>query len=92
MAERLNLVWLQSGGCGGCTISLLGAEGPDLLSAFAAGGIDLLWHPSLSAESGGEALAILDDLEAGRRPLTVGLGMPGLGVPAPVPATAGCAR
>jgi len=71
MAERLNLVWLQSGGCGGCTISLLGAEGPDLLSAFAAGGIDLLWHPSLSAESGGEALAILDDLEAGRRPLDI---------------------
>ncbi len=33
-----------------------------------------------------------DAHEAGRRPLTVGLGMPGLGVPAPVPATAGCAR
>ncbi len=33
-----------------------------------------------------------DAHEAGRRPLTVGLGMPGLGVPVPVPATAGCAR
>ncbi len=33
-----------------------------------------------------------DAHETGRRPLTVGLGMPGLGVPAPVPVTAGCAR
>ena len=33
-----------------------------------------------------------DAHEAGRRPRTVGLGMPGLGQPDAVPATAGCAR
>ena len=33
-----------------------------------------------------------DAYEAGRRPRTVGLGMPGLGQPDAVPATAGCAR
>ncbi len=33
-----------------------------------------------------------DAHEAGRRPLTVGLGMPGVGTPATVPVTAGCAR
>ena len=33
-----------------------------------------------------------DAHEAGRRPLTVGLGMPGLGVPVALPEAAGCAR
>lgn len=59
---RLRLVWLQSGGCGGCTMSLLNAEGPDLLSSFDAAGIDVLWHPSLSEASGEEAAAMLRDL------------------------------
>lgn len=68
MAERrLSLLWLQSGGCGGCTLSLLGAEGPDLLTALDAAGIDLLWHPSLSPESGAEARAIIDAVIAGER-------------------------
>ena len=57
MAEpaRLNLLWLQSGGCGGCSLSLLGAESPDLLTALRAAGIRLLNHPTLS-EGGGERL------------------------------------
>lgn len=33
-----------------------------------------------------------DAHETGQRPRTVGLGLPGLGVPAPAPAAAGCAR
>lgn len=33
-----------------------------------------------------------DAHEAGRRPRTVGLGLPGLGAPAPSPQPAGCAR
>lgn len=48
MSRPVTLVWLQSGGCGGCSMSLLCAEGPDLFSMFAAAGIELLWHPSLS--------------------------------------------
>lgn len=42
---RHNLLWLQSGGCGGCTLSLLNAESPNLVAALSAGGIHLLWHP-----------------------------------------------
>jgi uptake hydrogenase small subunit len=42
------LLWLQSGGCGGCTLSLLGAEAPDLFTTLEAAGIELLYHPTLS--------------------------------------------
>jgi len=67
----LNLIWLQSGGCGGCTLSLLGAEGPDMLAAFSAAGVELLWHPSLSEATGAEARAILEDAATGARPLDI---------------------
>src|SRR5690242_5847237 len=54
-----NVLWLQSGGCGGCSMSLLCADTADFYSMFADAGINLLWHPSLSLESGAEALKIL---------------------------------
>ena len=60
-----NLLWLQSGGCGGCTLSLLCAEGPDVITAFDAAGINLLWHPTLSLETGAEVNAIIDDILSG---------------------------
>lgn len=61
-----NVLWLQSGGCGGCTMSLLCADTPDFHGALAGAGIRLLWHPSLSLESGADALAILQDCVDGR--------------------------
>ncbi|MBF0460127.1 MAG: NADH:ubiquinone oxidoreductase [Magnetococcales bacterium] len=48
MAEGLSLYWMQSGGCGGDTVSFLNAESPDFITLFEVLGIDLLWHPSLS--------------------------------------------
>ncbi len=54
MSKRQTLLWLQSGGCGGCSMSLLGAEAPDLFTALDGAGIELLWHPAISAESGTE--------------------------------------
>ena len=63
------LLWLQSGGCGGCSLSLLCAEGPDLFTAFDAAGIDVLWHPSLSEQSGDEFLDIVKRIEAGEQQL-----------------------
>ncbi len=72
MTKRpLNLLWLQSGGCGGCTLSVIGAEGPDLLTSFAAAGIDVLWHPSLSAETGRDAIAVLERVASGEIPLDI---------------------
>ena len=71
MAERLNLLWLQSGGCGGCSMSLLNAEGPDLYAALDLAGIDLLWHPSLSQASGDEFLDLVRAVVQGERRLDI---------------------
>ncbi len=64
MAE-FNVLWLQSSGCGGCTMSVLAAEDPGLFATFANFGIRMLWHPALSAETGPDALAILEHIERG---------------------------
>ena len=47
----MNLLWLQSGGCGGCSMSLLCADTTDFQGHLSGAGIDLLWHPSLSLAS-----------------------------------------
>jgi len=60
-----NILWLQSGGCGGCSLSLLGAESPDLNTRLDGAGINLLWHPMLSEASGPEMLDILSAVVAG---------------------------
>lgn len=62
----LNLLWLQSGGCGGCSMSLLNAESPDLITLFETAGINLLWHPSLSEQSGEEVIEILESILQGK--------------------------
>ncbi len=59
MSRRHTLLWLQSGGCGGCSLSLFNAESPNLFTALESAGIDLLWHPSLSEESDEELQQII---------------------------------
>lgn len=66
---RSTLLWLQSGGCGGCSMSWLGAESPDLLTALDAAGIDLLWHPSLSGPGDRSLADQVADIEDGRQRL-----------------------
>lgn len=66
---ELNLLWLQSGGCGGCTLSLLNAEHPALVDHLEDAGIRLLWHPSLSEASGSEAIEIIRACAEGRERL-----------------------
>ncbi len=65
MSAPFNILWLQSGGCGGCTMSLLCAEGPDLITTFDSAGIRMLWHPGLSEETGSEALAVFERVRSG---------------------------
>jgi NiFe hydrogenase small subunit HydA len=67
----VNVLWLQSGGCGGCTLSWLGSEMGPLVRTLADEDITLLWHPSLSQATGAEAVAIWDDCAEGRVPLDV---------------------
>ena len=61
-----NILWLQSGGCGGCSMSLLNAESPDVLTCFKSTGINLLWHPSLSEVSSDEFIKLLEDILSGK--------------------------
>ncbi len=61
----MNLLWLQSGGCGGCSMSLLCADTADFAGQLEGAGIRLLWHPSLSLASGADVVALLDNLLAG---------------------------
>jgi ferredoxin hydrogenase small subunit len=67
--KRKTLLWLQSAGCGGCTMSLLCAENPGVFETLDDFGIDVLWHPSLSLETGGAVRTLLDAVLAGRVPL-----------------------
>ncbi|MEM1129142.1 MAG: HupU protein [Pseudomonadota bacterium] len=67
----MNVLWLQSAGCGGCTMSLLCAEGPGVFDLMADAGLRFLWHPALSVESGGEVRQILAAVEAGEVPLDI---------------------
>ena len=55
----MNVLWLQSGGCGGCSMSLLCADTTDFQGHLRAAGVNLLWHPSLSLASGEDVLALL---------------------------------
>ena len=64
-SEQLNLLWLQSGGCGGCSLSLFGAEAPDLLTVLKGAGINLLWHPSLSEQGDVDLLELLQSIVKG---------------------------
>ncbi len=59
---QYNVLWLQSSGCGGCTMSLLCAENPGLVETFDNFGINLLWHPALSAETGSAVTDILQSV------------------------------
>ncbi|WP_299629179.1 HupU protein [uncultured Tateyamaria sp.] len=67
----MNVLWLQSAGCGGCTMSLLCAEGPGVFDLLGGAGISFLWHPALSEQSGGEVRTLLAQVETGERPLDV---------------------
>lgn len=65
------LLWLQSGGCGGCTLSLICAEQPDFVTALEIAGIRLLWHPSLSEATGSELRTIIEAVRTDAVPLDI---------------------
>ena len=69
--NRVRLFWLQSGGCGGCSLSALGAENPDFVTSMQAANIDVLWHPSLSETSGRGVVALMERLASGEDSLDI---------------------
>lgn len=56
----MKVLWLQSGGCGGCTLSWLGSEIAPLFGLLRDEGIEMVWHPSFSEASADAALAIIE--------------------------------
>jgi NiFe hydrogenase small subunit HydA len=70
-AAPLSIAWLQAGGCGGCSMALLGADTRDFTGMLEGAGLDLAFHPCLSEATGDEALALLEDYRHGRRRLDI---------------------
>jgi uptake hydrogenase small subunit len=69
--ERMTLLWLQSGGCGGCSMSLLGAETPDLFTALDAASIEILAHPALGPAGADGLGALLERIRSGAQRLDI---------------------
>ena len=65
MTKPFKVLWIQSGGCGGCSMSVLNAESPDFYQNLKHNNIELLWHPSFSEASGEEYLQLISQIETG---------------------------
>ncbi len=63
-AVRASVLWITSGGCDGCTMSVLGAVSPRIEDLLGGGLTDIprveLIHPVLSLESGARYLSFLE--------------------------------
>jgi Ni,Fe-hydrogenase I small subunit len=69
LIPRFNVLWLQSGGCGGCSMSLLCADTADFACLLRQVGVNLLWHPALSLANGARGAATsCNDCLSGRTP------------------------
>ncbi|MCI4677440.1 HupU protein [Rhodoblastus acidophilus] len=71
VAVPTNLLWLQAGSCGGCTMSVLEQGASGWFAELKTFGLNLLWHPSVSEESGEEVLDILARIESGETLLDI---------------------
>jgi hydrogenase small subunit len=69
--ERLSLLWLQTGACGGDSLAILEARSPSLEQLVGEHGIDLLWHPSLSHQPARAFDRLLAAIEAGEQRLDI---------------------
>lgn len=67
----MNILWLQSAGCGGCTMSLLCAENPNVFDLLDGAGLEFLWHPTFSEATGTDVKAMLEAIEAGAQKLDI---------------------
>jgi len=70
MPSEVNVVWLQGGGCTGCSVSLLNTAHPSVLNLLVdevvpGVHVSLKFHPTVMAGQGQAALAVLDGLPDG---------------------------
>jgi uptake hydrogenase small subunit len=66
-----NLLWLQAGSCGGCSMAVLEHGASGWFAELKTFGVHLLWHPSVSEESGEQVLDILRRVESGETRLDI---------------------
>ena len=66
-----SLYWLQSGGCGGDSMSVLGLESPEFIDLLDMLNIHILWHPSLSNISPLEHQRLIDKIISGSQQLDI---------------------
>ena len=63
------LLWLQTGACGGDSVTILSAESPSLKQLLDHQNIELLWHPSFSHRPMSAFDQLLARIESGEQPL-----------------------
>lgn len=64
-SSPFTVLWLQAGSCGGCTMSVLDSGASGWFEELRNFGVQLLWHPSVSEETGEEARTIMGRVERG---------------------------
>jgi len=74
--QEIPVVWLQGGGCSGCTVSLANSAFPSLRNVLIdevlpGFHVNLLYHPTLMAGQGEGAFEVLDKLPEGKFVLAV---------------------
>lgn len=65
------LLWLQTGSCGGDTMSILCADSPSLEELVDEYGVDMLWQPSLSIEPTSRLDSLIESIMADRQALDI---------------------
>ncbi|MEQ1528291.1 MAG: NADH:ubiquinone oxidoreductase [Methylococcales bacterium] len=65
------LLWLQTGSCGGDTMSLLCADSPSLEEIVTEYKVDILWQPSLSMESSHHLDVLLEAIKQDQQVLDI---------------------
>ncbi|MGJ5091334.1 HupU protein [Bradyrhizobium oligotrophicum] len=67
--EMTRMLWLQGASCGGCTMSILESGASGWFDELRQSGIDLIWHPSVSEQTGDEVVELLEAIRDGRERL-----------------------
>ena len=65
------LYWMQCGGCGGDSMTLLNLASPDLISTLELLDIEVLWHPSLSNMTAGQHDQLIQNIISGKQKLDI---------------------
>ncbi|MFC1811067.1 NADH:ubiquinone oxidoreductase [Thermodesulfobacteriota bacterium] len=69
--SRKTLFWLQCGGCGGDSMSLLSLEKLSIIELIGLIDIEVLWHPSLSNGSHSEYRQLVEAMLSGKQPVDI---------------------